>query len=85
MAEFKTDDNGNVILKPMTGWEMRHVAGMLMILGIEYSDSPEELEKGLSRTLPLILQPALALDFAEALKREASNLLAATPKGTSLQ
>jgi hypothetical protein len=56
-----------------------------MILGIEYSDSPEELEKGLSRTLPLVLQPALALEFAEALKREASKLLAAMPKGTSLQ
>jgi hypothetical protein len=25
VAEFKTDENGNVILKPMTGWEMRHV------------------------------------------------------------
>ena len=85
MAEFKTDKDGNVILKPMTGWEMRHVAGMLMILGIEYADSQDELEKGVSRTLPLVLQPALALDFGEALKREASKLLAATPKGTSLQ
>ena len=85
MAEFRTDENGNVILKPMTGWEIRHVAGMLMILGIEYSDSPEELEKGLSQTLPLVLQPTLALKFAEALKKEASKLLAAAPTDTSVQ
>ncbi len=85
MAEFKTDTNGDVILKPMTGWEVRHVAGVLMILGIEYADSQAELEKGLSRTLPLVVQPTLALEFAEALKREANKLLEATPSGTSLQ
>jgi hypothetical protein len=85
MAEFRTDENGNVILKPMTGWEIRHVAGMLMILGIEYSDSQDELDKGLNQTLPLVLQPALALEFAEALKKWANKLLAETPTGTSLQ
>jgi hypothetical protein len=74
-----------VILKPMTGWEIRHVAGMLMILGIEYSDSQDELDKGLNQTLPLVLQPALALEFAEALKKWANKLLAETPTGTSLQ
>jgi hypothetical protein len=85
MAEFKTDENGNVILKPLTGWELHHIAGMVMILGIEYSESQDELEKGLIQTLPLVLKPALALKLAEALKRKASKLLAATPKGTSLQ
>lgn len=85
MAEFKTDGNGNVILKPMTGWEMRHIAGMLMIVGIEYADNQDELERGVSQTIPLVLQPALALDFAEALKREARKLLDAPPTGTALQ
>jgi len=85
MAVFKTDENGNIILKPMTGWELRHVAGMLIIIGIEYADSQDELERGVSQTIPLVLQPALALDFAETLKREANKLLAATPTGTSLQ
>ena len=85
MAEFKTDENGNVILKPMTGWELRQVEGMLIIVGIEYADNPEEQERGVSLTLPLVLQPTLALKFAEALKREASKLLVATPKGSSLQ
>jgi hypothetical protein len=85
LAEFKTDGNGNVILKPMTGWEMRHIAGMLMIVGIEYADNQDELERGVSQTIPLVLQPALALDFAEALKREARKLLDAPPTGTALQ
>lgn len=83
--KFETDENGNLILKPMTGWELRHVAGMLMILGIEYADNQGEFETGVRRTLPLVLQPALALEFAEALKKQASKLLAETPKGTSLQ
>lgn len=69
----------------MTGWELHQAAGMLMIVGIEYADSPEEQEKGASKTLPLVLTSALALDFAEAVKRQASKLLATTPKGTSLQ
>jgi hypothetical protein len=85
LAEFKTDGNGNVILKPMTGWEMRHIAGMLMIVGIEYADNQDELERGVSQTIPLVLQPALALDFAEALKREARKLLDAPSTGTALQ
>ena len=85
MAEFKTDENGNVILKPMTGWEIRHISGMLLIVGITYSDSPDELERGMSQTLPLVLKPELALDFAEALKRAASGLLSPIPTGTTLQ
>jgi hypothetical protein len=85
MADFKTDENGNVILKPMTGWELRHVAGTLLIVGVEYADNPEELERGERRTLPLVVRPDLALDFAESLKREASKLLQAVPQGTSVQ
>ena len=77
MVEFKTDERGNVILKPMTGWELRHVANMLLIMGLEYVDSEEELETGERKTIPLVLRPDLALEFAEKLQREASKLLQA--------
>jgi hypothetical protein len=85
MAEFKIDGNGNVILKQMIGWEMRHIVGTLLVVGVEYADSRNELEKGLSRTLPLVLEPSMALDLAEALKTQAGMLFETTPAPTSIQ
>jgi hypothetical protein len=84
MAEFKTDENGKVILKQMTGWEMRHIAGTLLVVGVEYADNRDELEKGLRRTLPLLLEPSMALEFAEALKVQATMLFGETPDSTSV-
>lgn len=86
MATSETDREGNLLLKPMAGWELKSVAGMALILGIEYAENQEALEMGETQTIPLVLLPALALELAEALKRRASALLAEeTPKGTSLQ
>jgi hypothetical protein len=85
MAEFKSDESGKVILKQMTGWEMRHIAGTLLVVGVEYADSRDELEKGLSRTLPLVLEPSMALEFAEALKLQAGMFFGATPDSTPIQ
>lgn len=84
MAEFRTDEHGNIMLMPMVGWELRHIAGTLMIVGIEYTQSQQELEIGITRTLPLVLQPALARDFGEALKKQANKLLTEIPPGTPL-
>ena len=84
MAEFKTDENGQVILNPLTGWELHHIAGMLMILAIDYAENQDELEKGVTRRLPLVVSPALALDLAVALQRSASKLLAEAPPNSSV-
>jgi hypothetical protein len=48
-AEFNTDENRDAILNSTAGWEIYHGARMLPVIGIEYSDSQDELEKGLSR------------------------------------
>jgi hypothetical protein len=81
MTTFELDKNGNLILKPMTGWEMSHFQGVVMIVGIDYADSQEELERMSSRRIAFSVSPALALEFAEAMKREASKLLGQTSPG----
>jgi hypothetical protein len=84
MVKFDTDETGNVILKPLAGWELRHVANTLLIMGIEYVESEEELERGEHKTIAFVLRPDLAIDFAEKLKTEASKLLQAQ-KNASIQ
>jgi hypothetical protein len=84
MMQFETDDKGNVILRPMTGWELRHVANTLLIMGIEYVESEEELERGEHKAIAFVLRPDLAIAFAEKLKTEASKLLLAQ-NGASIQ
>lgn len=47
--------NGNVVLCPMTGYELRAVADMSVMVVIEYVETPEQLESGERKTLQAIL------------------------------
>jgi hypothetical protein len=73
--EFETDKDGNVILRPVTGWTMAPVAEMSVLLAIEYAETPEELENGTTHRMQFGLLPQECLRLAEALTRQAQRLL----------
>lgn len=83
MAKFKTDEQGNLVLNPMAGWELRQVAQTLLIIGVDFAENQEEFERQEYTRMALVLPPHLALDFAEALKTAATGLLHPQTSGTT--
>ena len=69
----------------MTGWGITDVAGMFLMIAVEYAENQEQLETGERKQLQTILAGAMALEIAEALKRAASILLCPIPNDTLLQ
>jgi hypothetical protein len=79
--ELQTDGTGNVITCPMTGWGIKPVAETMILLAIEYVDSPEQLETGERKQLQAILHSHQALELAEELKKVVA-LLEPPPLGS---
>ena len=75
MADFQIDNEGNVIMKPVTGWLITHAGEVAVLAGIEYVESPQELETGDKHQIPLVLLPQQCLDLAAALTTAAQRLL----------
>jgi hypothetical protein len=74
---FDTDAEGNIITKPVVGWATRPVAGMAVLVQIQYADTPEQLEnleKGCSR-IQLVLTPQQSLELAETLTTQAKRIM----------
>ena len=44
--KLETDSSGNVIMKPLTGWNILPVAGAAVLVQMQYAETPEELERG---------------------------------------
>ena len=61
MPDLETNSDGGIILKPVTGWKILPVAGMSALLAIQYVETPEELEKGNSKQIQLVLMPQQCL------------------------
>jgi hypothetical protein len=77
---FETDSEGNVILKPVTGWAMAPVAETAVLLQIQYSDAEFETN---DKKIQFVLTPQKCLELAEVLTKQARRLLHATlPSGT---
>lgn len=77
--KLETDSTGNVIMKPLTGWNILPVAGAAVLVQIQYVETPEELEKGEQRVIQFALTPPMSLELAEALKRVANPLMPIAP------
>jgi hypothetical protein len=85
MPTFETDEHGNVILKPVTGYTTSPVAGVAVALAILYVETPEELERDDSKQIQFVLTPQQALAIAEALTRQAKRLMEALPPSATRQ
>jgi len=74
-SDFETDDAGNLVLKPVTGWTSAEVAGIGVLLAIQFADTPAQLEKDECSRLQLYLTPQQCLELSERLTKLARHLL----------
>lgn len=69
-----TDERVHVITKPVIGWIAAPMAGIAVLLQIQYIDSEAELgTKG--KAIQFSLMPQACLDLAELLTTQANRLL----------
>ena len=70
------DPDGNVRLKPLTGWKLRDAAGIFVMASIQYADSAQEIEQGGVKTIAFVVTPQQCLELAAALTRSGNHILA---------
>jgi len=75
-GSFETDSEGNIILKPITGWTVAPAAEIVVMLAIRYVNQPEELKTGEQHQIQLVLMPHKCVELAEALTRAANAIRA---------
>ena len=72
---FETDSDGHIVTKPVTGWTTASLAGVSVLLAIQYAETPQALETEDSKQIQLVLMPQQCLELAEALKKAGKSLL----------
>jgi len=73
--QLEMDGNGNVVTRPVTGWKTMAAAGIAVVLVIQYSEKPEDIENDTCKQLQCILLPQQALELAEAPTKQANRVL----------
>lgn len=81
-SDFELDAKGEVITKPVIGWTIASVAGMSVLLAVQYVETDEQLLAMRGQSVPLLLTPRQCLELAEELKKHASNILDSRPGTT---
>jgi hypothetical protein len=66
--------DGAIVACPVSGCELRYVAGVGVLMVIKYIEKSEQLETGDRTTLQALLVPEQALEIGEALKRSVQAL-----------
>ncbi len=72
--ELQKDKNGNIVTRPVTGWITGTVAGIAVLLAIQYADTPEEIATP-SKQIQFGLMPQQCLELAEKLTTLAKRVL----------
>jgi len=68
--DLEKNEEGNIILKPITEWLIGSVGGIGTLLAIQYADGPEGIERGDKRKqAQFALTPQQALELAAELTR----------------
>lgn len=79
-SELEMDAEGNIVTRPILGWTTAPVAGMAILLVLNYAESPDELKTG-GRFLQTIWTPQQALELAAVLTKRAREIIDAPPQG----
>jgi hypothetical protein len=79
-APLDTDGEGNVILKPVTGWTLASVGELAVLLQVQYEDGPEDIGTT-GKRIQFVLTPPKCLELAEILTKHAKRLLEKLPPG----
>jgi hypothetical protein len=74
-SNLEKDQDGQIILRPVTGWTAHQVAEILALLKIEYIESPEEFE-GTHKSFQICLTAQQCLQLAETLQRANASIVA---------
>jgi hypothetical protein len=82
---LKLDRRGNVITQPVTGYELSYLAGIGVLLSVDYVDNPRKLTTGEPRRVQLTLTPHKAQQLGESLQRVARRSLEPPPPGRKSQ
>lgn len=82
LKALEIDEQGNIVTRPVLGWITVPVAGMSVLLRLNYAETPEELGMG-GRHLQVILTPQQALELAEILTIQGQHIFRVpAPPGT---
>ncbi len=76
----ETNNEGNIVIRPVTGWTTHFVAGIVGILRIEYIENPQEFE-ATHKSLQLALTAPQSLELAEVLNKLGKSLLQSPQTG----
>jgi hypothetical protein len=68
------DEKGNIIFHPMAGWISAPVAGMSVLLQIQYLQD-ETTDPRTPERIQFVLKPELALELADQLAKTAARIL----------
>jgi hypothetical protein len=66
---LKLDKRGKIITQPVTGYALSHLAGIGVLLSVDYVDNPRKLETGEPRRAQLALTAKKAQQLGESLNR----------------
>lgn len=83
---LQIDKNGNIIVRPLVGWTTHQIAGIAVLLTVEYVEAEEGLNTGYSQSVQLGLTAAMCQELADTLSKAAKGILGETfPSETPLQ
>jgi hypothetical protein len=85
IRQLEKDSNGDIITRPVTGWTTGTLAGIAVLLVLEYAESPQELETGHSKSIQLALSVQQSLELAERLRTLGKRLLEDRSHGETKQ
>ena len=71
---LETDEAGMVVTRPVLGWTTVSVAETAVILQIQYSEKPADIDTG-GRSIQFVLTPPQSLELAESLTKQAKRIL----------
>jgi hypothetical protein len=81
--KLQTDNAGNVITQPLTGYATKTVANQLGLLVLQYAPTPESIEiENKRQQVQIVLTPAQGLELARALTTLSESLLRNAEKST---
>jgi hypothetical protein len=69
----------NIITQPVTGYELSYLAGIGVLLSVDYVDNPRQLETKEARRVQLALTPKKAQQLGASLQRVANRFLKPPP------
>lgn len=85
LKQLKTDENGDIITYPVTGWHTVLAAGTALLVAFQYIEREEQFANGERAQVQLVMTPRQCLDLAGQLTNFANNLVGPAPPGTKFQ